>query len=81
MPGRERHYRPALKPRKVRYMNWDIFAGNCKQFRGKLKVRWSRFNDDHFGVIDGQRTQSAGIAQETYGIVRDKIRLKQRRSA
>lgn len=66
---------------KVRYMNWDIFAGNWKQFRGKLKVRWGRFNNDHFGVIDGRRTQSAGIAQESYGIARDKLRHKQRRSA
>lgn len=62
-------------------MNWDIFAGNCKQLRGKLKVRWGRFNDDHFGVIDGQRTQSAGIIQKAYGITRDKIRRKEGRSA
>jgi len=62
-------------------MNWDIFAGNWKQVRGKLKVRWGRFNDDHFGVIDGQRTQSAGMHQKAYGIARDKLRRKERRSA
>jgi len=62
-------------------MNWDIFAGNWKQFKGKMKVRWGRFNDDHFGVIDGKRIQSAGISQETSGIARDRIRHKTRRSA
>jgi uncharacterized protein YjbJ (UPF0337 family) len=61
-------------------MNWDIFAGNLKQFKGKMKVRWGRFNDDHFGVIDGRRIQSAGITQETFGIARDRIRHKARRS-
>jgi len=62
-------------------MNWDIFAGNWKQFRGKMKVRWGRFNDDHFDVIDGKRIQSAGITQETFGIARDRQRHKGRRSA
>ena len=62
-------------------MTWDICAGNWKQFRGKLKVRWGRFNEDHFGVIDGKRIRSAGVTQETYGIARDKTRRKERRSA
>jgi len=62
-------------------MNWDIFAGNWKQFKGKMKVRWGRFNDDHFDVIDGKRIQSAGITQETFGITRDRQRNKGRRSA
>jgi uncharacterized protein YjbJ (UPF0337 family) len=39
-----------------------------------MKVRWGRFNDDHFSVIDGKRIQSAGIIQETSGIARDKMR-------
>ena len=55
-------------------MNWDIYAGIWKQFKGKIKVRWGRFNDDHFGVIDGKRIQSAGMIQKTSGIARDKIR-------
>jgi uncharacterized protein YjbJ (UPF0337 family) len=62
-------------------LNWDIFAGNWKQCKGKLKVRWARFNDDHFGVIDGKRIQSAGTIQKTFGIARDKIRHKERGSA
>jgi len=62
-------------------MNWDIFAGSWKQYKGKMKIRWSRLNDDHLGVIDGKRIQSAGIIQETFGIARDRIRHKERRSA
>ena len=36
-------------------MNWDIFAGNWKQFEGVLKVHWGKLHKDHFGVIDGKR--------------------------
>ncbi len=62
-------------------MNWDIFAGNWKQIRGQLKVRWGRFNDDQAGVTDGKRIRSAGVHQETHGILRDKHRQKARGSA
>jgi len=62
-------------------MNWDILAGKWKKHKGNLKVRWGRFNNDHFGVIDGKRIQSAGRIQETYGISRDRVRNKERRSA
>lgn len=53
-------------------MNWDIFAGNWKQFKGMIKVRWGRFNDDHFDVIDGKRIQSQGLVQKENGIARKK---------
>lgn len=59
-------------------MNWDIFAGNWKQFKGKIKVRWGKFNDDHFDVIDGKRLQSAGMHQKADGIARAKMREKGR---
>lgn len=62
-------------------MNWDILAGNWKQYKGGMKVRWGRLNDDHFGVIDGQRIQSAGMIQQASGTARDKMRHKVRRSA
>lgn len=61
-------------------MNWDILEGNWKQFKGKLKVRWSRFNQDHFGVIDGKNMQAMGLAQTLNGISRDKLRHKERRT-
>ena len=60
-------------------MNWDIFSGNWKQFKGKIKVRWGRFNDDHFDVIDGKRIQSQGLIQKANGIARDKNRNKERK--
>ena len=61
-------------------MNWDIFAGNWKQFEGVLKVHWGKLNKDHFGVIDGKRMLSAGIIQESNGIDRERVRHKERRS-
>lgn len=62
-------------------MNWDIFSGRWKQHKGNLKVRWGKFNDDHFGVIDGRRIQLSGRTQETYGISRERMRNKQKGSA
>ncbi len=62
-------------------MNWDIFAGNLKQLEGKLKVRWGRFNDTPFDVIDGKRMVSAGIIQASSGTAWDKTRQKERKSA
>lgn len=60
-------------------MNWDIFSGHWKHFKGKIKVRWGRFNDDHFDVIDGKRIQSQGLIQKANGIARDKNRNKERK--
>ena len=61
-------------------MNWDIFVGNWKKFKGKAKVRWGRFNDDRIGVIEGRRIQSAGQIQQANGIAREKMRNKERKS-
>ena len=60
-------------------MNWDIFAGHWKQFKGKIKVRWGRFSDDHFDVIDGKRIHAQGLIQKANGIARAKNRNKERK--
>jgi len=52
-------------------MNWDIVAGNWKQFKGKVKAQWGMLTDDHFDVIAGKRIELAGKIQEVYGITRD----------
>jgi len=56
---------------KERDMNWDIVAGNWKQFRGKVKAQWGNLTDDHLDVIAGKRDELVGMIQESYGITKD----------
>lgn len=52
-------------------MNWDIAAGNWKQFKGKVKTQWGKLTDDQLDVIAGKRVELAGKIQEAYGISKD----------
>jgi len=52
-------------------MNKDIFEGNWKQFKGKVKEEWGDLTDDDIDVIAGKRDQLVGKIQERYGIVKD----------
>ena len=52
-------------------MNWDIAAGNWKQFKGQVKAQWGQLTDDHLDQIDGKRIELVGKIQETYGITKD----------
>lgn len=52
-------------------MNWDIAAGNWKQFKGQVKAHWGKLSDDHLEVIDGKRVELMGKLQEAYGISKD----------
>lgn len=52
-------------------MNWDIVAGNWKQFKGKVKAQWGDLTDDQIDQIAGRRTELLGRIQESYGISKD----------
>lgn len=52
-------------------MNWDIFEGNWKQFKGKVKARWGSLSDDHLDMIAGKRMVLSGKIQEAYGITKE----------
>lgn len=52
-------------------MNWDMVEGNWKQFKGRVRVRWGKLNDDHLEVISGKRIILSGKIQELYGITMD----------
>ena len=52
-------------------MNWDIVAGNWKQFKGKAKAQWGKLTDDQLDVIAGKRVELSGRIQESYGITKD----------
>lgn len=60
-------------------MNWDIVAGNWKQFKGKVKARWGQLTDDHLEVIAGKRVELSGKIQETYGITKNEAEDQIRR--
>ena len=49
-------------------MNWDQFAGQWKQYTGRVKERWGKLTDSDLTQIQGKRDQLAGKIQERYGI-------------
>ncbi|MBL8446019.1 MAG: CsbD family protein [Zoogloeaceae bacterium] len=55
-------------------MNKDIFEGNWKQLKGRIKVQWGRLTDDDMDVIEGRRDILAGKIQERYGLSKDEAR-------
>ncbi|MBT9541130.1 CsbD family protein [Thiobacillus sp.] len=54
-------------------MNWDIVAGNWKQYSGQVKTQWGKLTDDHLDVIAGKREELAGKIQEAYGLTKDEV--------
>lgn len=52
-------------------MNWDLIAGNWKQFQGKVKEKWGKLTDNDLTTIAGKRDQLAGKLQEHYGYAKD----------
>ncbi len=52
-------------------MNMDIFKGNWKQAKGKIKEQWGKLTDDDLDIIEGKRDQLIGKLQERYGWSRD----------
>ena len=57
-------------------MNWDVIAGNWKQFKGNVKEQWGKLTDDNLDAIAGRRDQLAGRIQEAYGITKDQAELQ-----
>ena len=51
-------------------MNGDIIAGSWKQFKGKVKIRWSKLAHDEAGMIAGRRQVLIGRIQEACGHTR-----------
>ncbi len=54
-------------------MNWDQIEGNWKQFKGKVKARWGKLNDDDLTAINGKRQVLLGKLQEKYGDAQDEV--------
>jgi uncharacterized protein YjbJ (UPF0337 family) len=72
MPGyhetTEKPAKTAAKPApKSQAKNWDIVAGNWKQFSGKVKQKWGQLTDDELAQVNGKREQLEGMLQARYG--------------
>jgi uncharacterized protein YjbJ (UPF0337 family) len=52
-------------------MNQDTFAGNWKQFKGKVQQQWGKLTDDDLDIIEGKQTELVGKVQERYGVARE----------
>lgn len=57
-------------------MNEDIFEGNWKQLKGKVKAKWGDLTDDDMDVIDGNRERLEGKIQERYGKTREEAKAE-----
>lgn len=69
MPG---YHEPSKTPGlKSQIMNWDIVAGNWKQFSGKVKQKWGQLTDDELTQVNGKREQLEGTLQARYGYTKE----------
>lgn len=57
-------------------MNKDIFKGNWKQAKGKIKQAWGKLTDDELDQIEGNYDVFVGKVQEKYGYSKDEARTK-----
>jgi len=52
-------------------MNSDVFKGQWKQLKGKLRQQWGQLTDDDIGEINGDLDLLLGKLQELYGRSRE----------
>lgn len=52
-------------------MAWSAIKAYWTQWRARLRLRWSRCNDDHLEVIEARRELLLGQLQETHGYTRE----------
>jgi uncharacterized protein YjbJ (UPF0337 family) len=53
-------------------MNKDIFQGNFKILKGKLKEKWGKLTDEEITRVEGKKEQLFGLLQSKYGITKEK---------
>jgi len=61
---------PALYGLVVKYMNWTLVESNWTQFRGTVKARWLKLDDERLLAIAGNRAALSSAIQDVYGINR-----------
>jgi uncharacterized protein YjbJ (UPF0337 family) len=53
-------------------MNEDIFEGNWKEFRGRVREWWGDLTDDEIEQAAGKRDQFVGLLQKKYGYTKER---------
>jgi uncharacterized protein YjbJ (UPF0337 family) len=54
----------------------DIFAGQWKQARGKIREQWGKLTDNDVEKINGKSDILIGLLQERYGYAKEKAELE-----
>ncbi len=54
-------------------MNRNIWAGQWRQLKGKIRKEWGKLTDDDFDKIQGDYDMLLGRLQELYGKSREEI--------
>lgn len=51
-------------------MDWTLAETHWSQFKGRVRARWIKFDDEQLAVIAGKRTALSQSIQNLYGITR-----------
>ena len=51
-------------------MNWALAESSWEQFRGRVKARWLKLDDEQLRTIAGKRVALLHAIQDVYGINR-----------
>ena len=51
-------------------MNWTLAENHWPQFKGRVRARWIKLDDDALALIAGKRAELLKSLQTTYGITR-----------
>lgn len=51
-------------------MNWMIAENDWHHFKGRIRARWSKFDEEQLAVIGGKRPELLRSIQSVYGLTR-----------
>lgn len=51
-------------------MNWTLAESNWTQFKGRVRARWIKLDEDQLAIIAGKRAELLKTIQTTYELSR-----------
>lgn len=51
-------------------MNWTLAQNNWHQFKGRVRARWMKMDEEQLAVIAGNRAALLNSIQSVYGLSR-----------
>jgi len=51
-------------------MNWTLVRNNWHQFKGRVRARWMKMNEEQLAVFAGDRAALLSSIQSVYGLTR-----------